>query len=69
MKQFSFYIDFDEAPEIGGQQAFYFLGDKLPADELRGCRILDFRFDEERRLVVTVEAPDDAARANLGVER
>jgi hypothetical protein len=69
MRRFSFYIDFDEDPEIGGQQAFYFLGDKLPADELRGCRIVDFSFTEERRLVLTVEALEEAARPNPGVER
>ncbi|SIO23476.1 hypothetical protein SAMN05444166_3147 [Singulisphaera sp. GP187] len=62
MRRCSFYIDFDENPEIGGQQAFYFLGDKLPANELRGCRIVDICFNEERQLVLTVETPDDAAR-------
>ncbi|WP_406697247.1 hypothetical protein V5E97_00275 [Singulisphaera sp. Ch08] len=64
--RYSFFIDFDEDPMIGGQQAFYFTAAKLPAEKLVGCRIVDFCFDEERRLIITVEQSThlDDARGN-----
>ncbi|ODT97760.1 MAG: hypothetical protein ABS79_06995 [Planctomycetes bacterium SCN 63-9] len=53
----SFYVDFDEAPAIGGQQAFFFTGDKVDPRRLVGGRIAGFRFDDGNRLIFTVILP------------
>lgn len=57
MNQHSFFIDFDEDPELGGQQGFFFIGEQLSAAQLRGGRILGFHLNEKRQLVLTVALP------------
>jgi hypothetical protein len=71
-KQFKVYIDYDEDPEIGGQQGVFFLdgpGHAHDFDDLIGARIVKTEFNEEvldasrspaegRVLILTLEKTD-----------
>ena len=50
-EQFSFIIDYDEHPDIGGYQGIFYGG----TNELIGCKIIKVEMNELNQLVFTVE--------------